>query len=152
MHQKSKKWIKRVRTELQILSMKTWDFFFHNHFMKRRNEKLYFPIKTVYDLYSRYTSCWSFRTQNIKANQNNSQNSLWYICEAVWLLSERVHVASINEFKSRKAKLLTLPWVTTCFNLWKFVRVSYSNCLLLWKTYFQKVTSQPLFTDSKSNK
>ena len=42
--------------------------------------------------------------------------------------------------------------MTTCFNLWKFVRVSYSNRLLLWKKYFQKVTSQPLFTHSKSNK
>ena len=48
-----KKWIKRVRTEPQNLSMKTWDFFFPVHVMKRKNEKLYFPIKTVYDLHSR---------------------------------------------------------------------------------------------------
>ena len=88
----------------------------------------------------------------LKLIKNNAQHSLWRICEAVWLSPERVHVASISEFKSSRAKLLTLPWVTMYFNLWKFARVSYSNCLLLWKTYFKKVTSQPLFTDSKSNK
>ena len=88
----------------------------------------------------------------LKLIKSNAQHSLWRICDVVWLLPAMVHVASVSEFKSSRAKLLTLPWVTTCFNLWKFVRVSYSNRLLLWKTYFQKVTSQPLFTDSKSNK
>ena len=38
-------------------------------FIKRRNEQLYFPIKTIYDWYSRYTSCWSLRMRNIRANQ-----------------------------------------------------------------------------------
>ena len=90
----------------------------------------------------------------LKLIKNNAQYSLWRICEAVCLLPETVHVASINEFKSSKDKLLTLPCVTTCFNLWKFLRVSDSNWLVLWKKYFQKVTSQLLYTSqiSKSNR
>ena len=85
----------------------------------------------------------------LKLIKSNVQHSLWRICEAVCLLPERVHAASINEFKSSRAKLLTLLWVTMYFNVWKFVRVSYSNRLVLWKTYFLKVTLQQLFTDSK---
>ena len=34
--------------------MEMGDFFFPTHFTKSRDEKLYFPIKTIYDLYSRY--------------------------------------------------------------------------------------------------
>ena len=85
--------------------------FFPVHFIKSRNEKLYFPIKTVYDLYSTYTYCWSFRAQNIKAN-HNTYHSLWRIWKTVWLLPERVHVTSANEFKPSRAKLLTLSGVT----------------------------------------
>ena len=88
--------------------------------------------------------------QILKLIKNNAQHSLWHICEAVWLLPEKAHVVSINEFKSSRAKVLTLPWVSTCFNLWTFVRVSYSNCLLLWKTHFKRVTSQPLFNQFPS--
>ena len=77
--------------------------------------------------------------------KNDAQHSLWHIWEAVWLLPKNVRVASINEFKSSRAG------VPTCFNSWKFVTVSYSNLLLLWRTCIQKVTSQSLFTDSKSN-
>ena len=32
------------------------------------------------------------------------------------LLPVRIHVASFNEFKSSRARLLTLSCVTTCFN------------------------------------
>ena len=53
----------------RLLSTKSWDIFFSVDFMKSRNEKLCFPIKRVYDLYSRYSFRWYFRTQNIKANQ-----------------------------------------------------------------------------------
>ena len=123
--------------------------FFPVHFIKSRNEKLYFPIKTVYDLYSTYTYCWSFRAQHIKAN-HNTYHSLWRIWKTVWLLPERVHVTSVNEFKPSRAKLLTLPGVTKCLHSWKFVTVSYFNYLLLWKVFVQKIISQPVFTASKS--
>ena len=61
------------------------------------------------------------------------------------------HVTSVDEFKSSRAELLTLPGVTKCLHSWKFVTVSYFNYLLLWKVFVQKVISQPVFTVSKSN-
>ena len=71
--------------------------------------------------------------------------------DASGMLFDNDHLASTNEFKSSRARLLTLSSVTMYFNSWKFVTVSYFNHLILWKRYVQKVTSQSLFTDSKSN-
>ena len=87
----------------------------------------------------------------LKLIKNDAKYSLWCMWDAVWLLPENDHLASANEFKSSSARLLTLSGVTMYFNSWKFVTVSYSSHLILWKRYVQKVTSQSLFTDSKSN-
>ena len=86
-----------------------------------------------------------------KLIKNDAKHSLWRIWEAVWLLLENDHLASINEFKSSRARLLTISGVTMYFNSWKFVIISHSNRLILWKKYVQKATSQSLFTYSKSN-
>ena len=40
-------------------------------------------------------------------------------------MPEKFHVTSVTEFKSSRAKLLTLPGVTSCLNSWKFVRVQF---------------------------
>ena len=71
--------------------------------------------------------------------------------DASGMLFDNDHLASTNEFKSSRARLLTLFGVTMYFNSWRFVTVSNSNHLILWKRYVQKVSSQSLFTDSKSN-
>ena len=130
--------------------MKTWDFFFPVYFMKSRNNYISPSKQCMIYIAGSYLVAPSVR-EILKLIKNDTQHSFWRIWEAVWLLSEKVHVASVNEFKSSRARLLTLSGVTTCFNSWKFVIVSYSNHLLLWKTYIQKVISQPLFTDSESH-
>ena len=89
--------------------------------------------------------------EKLKLIKNDAKYSLWCMWYAGWLLPENDHLASTNEFKSSRARLLTLSGVTMYFNSWKFVTVSYSNHLILWKRYVQKVISQSLFTDSKSN-
>ena len=77
----------------------------------------------------------------LKLIKNNEKHSLWRIWEAVWLLPENDHSASVNDFTSSRPRLLILSGVTMYFNPWKFVTVSYSNRLPLWKKYVQKVSS-----------
>ena len=77
----------------------------------------------------------------LKLIKNNTYHSLWRIWKAVWLLPEKVHVTSVNGFKSSRSKLLALSGVTKCLNSWNFVTDFYFNSLLLWKTYVQKLIS-----------
>ena len=69
--------------------------------------------------------------------------------DASGMLFDNDHLASTNEFKSSRARLLTLSGVTMYFNSWKFVTVSYSNHLILWKRYVQKVSSHYLQIQSQ---
>ena len=79
----------------------------------------------------------------LKLIKNNTYHSLWRIWKAVWLWPNRVHVTSVSQFKSSRAKLLTLSGVTKSPNSLKFGSFCFLFQLL---TFLKNICSKSNFS------